>query len=140
LHAEDFDHVLHQALNNGTLTQVGLPPLTGEERGQNLSLLVDQLNSEIRCSAGRQQVFLHSFIEDVGRTTTPRVTLRCPLREGLGLQPYVYYEHIRDLCCAAPEKCEALQAYTAEHVQSVNDYIPSDPEDKEATASEKNEE
>ena len=137
LHAEDLDHVVHQALNNGKQTQAGSPPLTVEERGRNLTLLADQLNSEIKCSAGKQQVFLHSFIEEVGRTTTPRVTLRCPLREGLGLQPYVYYEHIRDVCCAAPERCEALQAYTAGHTQSVSDYVPDQPEHEEATENER---
>ena len=139
LHAEDLDQVVHQALNNGKLTQAGPPPLTAEERGRNLTLLVDQLNSEIKCSAGRHQVFLHSFVEEVGRTTTPRVTLRCPLREGLGLQPYVYYEHIRDVCRAAPERCKALQAYTAEHAQSVSDYIPGEPEHNEAAANERSE-
>ena len=139
LHADDVDHAMREALKNGKLTQTDPPPLTAEERGRNLTLLVDQLNSEIKCSAGRQQVFLHSFVEDVGRTTTPRVTLRCPLREGLGLQPYVYYEHIRDVCCAAPERCEALQAYAAEHTQSVSDYVPDEPEREEAAANEKSE-
>lgn len=139
LHAEALDHVLRQALDNGKLTQARPPPLTVEERGRNLSLLVDQMNSEIKCSAGRQQVFLHSFVEEVGRTTTPRVTLRCPLREALGLQPYVYYEHIRDVCCAAPERCETLQAYTAEHAQSVSDYVSDEPEREEAAVNEKSE-
>ena len=53
------------------------------------------------------------------------------------MQPYVYYEHIRDVCCAAPQKCEALQAYAAKHAQSVIDYLPAKLEHEAAVTNEK---
>ena len=137
LHAGDLDSVLRQALKNGKLTPAAPPPLTAEETGRNLSRLVDRLNSEIRCSAGKHQVFLHSFVEGVGCKTVPRATLRCPLREALGVQPYVYYEHIRDVCCAEPQECNTLRAYTAKHGQSISDYLSDGPEHEGAAANEK---
>jgi hypothetical protein len=72
----------------------------------NLGLLVDHLNATMKCPAGRQQVFLQSFIE-FGQEAEPRVCLRCPVRARLGLPHYVGYEHIRDICCRAPERCGA---------------------------------
>ena len=89
------------------------PPITGEENGQNLSLLVNHLNATMKCPAGRQQVFLHSFIE-FGQKAVPRVCLRCPIRVGLGMPQYVYYEHIRDICCNTPARCEAMSSFRAE--------------------------
>ena len=100
-----------------------LPPLTDEETGVNIEQLADELNQRIRCGAGKSQVFLHSWVVGVDRKTTPRITLRCPLRDGLRLQAYVYYEHIRDVCCANVEACAVLRAYAASKGQWTGDYL-----------------
>lgn len=93
-----------------TLQEAFGPPLTDEEMTANLSALEQKLNREMKCHAGRNQVFLRSLL--TGRSTTrPRITLKCPLRRDIGLPPEVFYEHIRDVCCSDPEHCEAYRAF-----------------------------
>lgn len=104
---------IREAANGRETSLLDAPPLTDEERTCNLSQLESRLNASIKCSVGRGLVTLHSFIVGPDTKTPPRVCLRCPLREDLGMQPYVYYEHIRDVCCASPYKCELLQAFAA---------------------------
>ncbi len=124
LRGTQFSEVLRAALTNFQPTTFEPPPLTNEEQGANIGRLADDLNRRIRCGAGKSQVFLHSFVEGIGQKTTPRITLRCPLRTELSLENYVYYEHIRDVCCGAAESCAALRAYAAWKGQQVSAYLP----------------
>jgi len=102
-----------------------LPPLTEEEQGVNLEELANDLNGRIRCGAGHRQVFLHSYVEGIGHKTTPRITLKCPIRTELGLFPYVHYQHIRDVCCRATSTCPALRAYAAMRGQEISAFLPA---------------
>jgi len=85
------------------------PPITMRERRANLSELEDELNQEMKCPAGRNQVFIRSLLTGDG-TTQPRIALKCHLRKDVGLKPAVYYEHIREVCSTDPEHCEAYRA------------------------------
>lgn len=86
------------------------PPLTEEELSANLSELERRLNEEMKCPAGKNQVCIRSVLGGSGQTR-PRIMLRCPLRRDVGLEPEVYYEHIRDVCCRNPDQCPAYQAF-----------------------------
>lgn len=86
------------------------PPLTAEEQTGSLSELEKRLNREMQCPAGKNQVFLRSLIGPKG-TTQPRVALKCHLRKDAGLPAEVFYEHIRDVCCANPENCPAYKKF-----------------------------
>jgi hypothetical protein len=91
------------------------PTLTPEELTGNLSEIERRLNDEMKCPAGRNQVYVRSLL--TGRTTTrPRIALKCSLRRDIKLTPDVYYEHIRDVCCCDPEQCEAYRAMRRRHV------------------------
>lgn len=93
------------------------PPLTQEELTGNLTVLQHKLNREMKCFAGRNQVYLRSLL--TGRSTTrPRITLKCHLRKDVKLSTEVFYEHIRDVCCCNPEDCEAYRAFKKRHVQT----------------------
>jgi hypothetical protein len=85
------------------------PPITDEEAAANLSELEQKLNAEMKCPAGKNQVFLRSLLTGNG-TTRPRIALKCHLRKEIGLPQEVFYEHIRDVCCTDPEQCEAYRA------------------------------
>ena len=89
------------------------PPVSEEEQNGNLSMMEHQLNKEMKCFAGANQVFIQSRL--LGRSTTkPRIMLRCPIRPDYGLPRDVYYEYIRDVCCQTPSLCEAYRRFTAE--------------------------
>jgi hypothetical protein len=91
------------------------PALTPEELTGNLSLLERQLNRDMKCTAGKNQVYIRSLL--TGQSTTrPRVALKCPLRRDIGLPTEVYYEQIRDMCCGDPEQCEAWAAFKERHM------------------------
>ncbi len=91
------------------------PDLTPEELTGNLSLLERHLNRTMKCTAGRNQVYIRSLL--TGQSTTrPRIALKCPLRRDIGETPEVYFEHIRDVCCSDPEQCPAWQAFKKRHV------------------------
>jgi len=91
----------------------GPPDVTEEELNGNLSLMEHQLNKDMKCFAGTNQVFIQSRL--LGRVTTkPRLMLRCPLRPDYGLARDVYYEYIRDVCCKQPMLCEAYRRFKAE--------------------------
>lgn len=91
------------------------PPLTPDELTSNLSLLERKLNREMKCTAGKNQVYIRSLL--TGRSTTPpRIALKCPLRRDIHLPAEVFYEQIRDLCCCDPNLCEAWQHFKARHV------------------------
>ncbi len=86
------------------------PPLTAEELTSNLSLLEKQLNRHMKCPAGKNQVYIRALLTGQA-TTRPRISLKCPLRRDIGLSPDVFYEHIRDVCCADPQQCQAWRAF-----------------------------
>jgi hypothetical protein len=90
------------------------PPLTAEELTTNLSLLENRLNADMKCPAGRNQVYIRSLITGRG-TTRPRIALKCPLRTNIGERPEVFFEHIRDVCCGDHEACPAWQALQTRH-------------------------
>ena len=91
------------------------PPLTREELVSNLSDLERRLNREMKCTAGKNQVYVRSLLMG-GTTTRPRVALKCPLRRDIKLPAEVFYEHIRDVCCTDPEQCEAWRAFKDRYV------------------------
>ncbi|MFH1746992.1 MAG: hypothetical protein ABIG44_08100 [Planctomycetota bacterium] len=93
------------------------PPLTPEELTGNLSQFEHRLNREMRCPAGRNQVYVRSLLTGTS-TTRPRIALKCPLRRDIGQTPDVFYEHIRDVCCGDHEQCPAWQAMKERHVQT----------------------
>lgn len=93
-----------------TVPKEETPPLTPEETTGNLSILERKLNTEMRCPAGKNQVFIRSLILASG-PTTPRITLKCQLRRDIGQKPEVFFEHIRDVCCSNPEGCEAYKKF-----------------------------
>ena len=93
------------------------PPLTPTELRGNLSELEHRLNAEMKCQAGKNQVFIRSLLTGSG-TTRPRITLKCHLRKDIGLRPEVFYEHIRDVCCRDPEQCEAYRHFKDRFVQT----------------------
>ncbi len=101
--------------NRATLDESYGPPLTPEELTSNLSMLEQELNRSMKCTAGKNQVYIRSLL--TGQSTTrPRIALKCPLRRDLGKRPEVFYEHIRDICCADPSQCEAWRAFKERHV------------------------
>jgi hypothetical protein len=82
------------------------PPLTAEELTGNLSEIQNRLNREMKCPAGRNQVYVRSLLTGTS-TTKPRISLKCALRRDIGQVPDIFYEHIRDVCCCDPDQCEA---------------------------------
>ena len=91
------------------------PPLTPEELTGNLSELQKELNREMDCPAGRNQVYVRSLLTGTS-TTRPRIALKCALRRDIRQKPDVFYEHIRDVCCGDHEQCEAWRAMQERHV------------------------
>lgn len=103
--------------NRQTLQEAEGPPITPEELTSNLSDLERKLNRQMKCTAGRNQVYIRSLL--TGRSTTrPRIALKCPLRRDIKLPPEVFYEHIRDVCCTDPNQCEAWRAFKKRHVET----------------------
>jgi CheY-like chemotaxis protein len=88
-----------------------VPPITDYERSQNLSFLVEKLNQDMKCPAGANRTLILSVIKGINNKTQPRVCLRCPIRQAVGLNHYVYYEHIRDYCTGKPKLCDAVIQY-----------------------------
>ena len=86
------------------------PPLTAEEQKGSLSELERRLNKEMKCQAGKNQVFIRSLLTATG-TTKPRIALKCHLRKDIGLTQEVFFEHIRDVCCSNPDGCEAYKKF-----------------------------
>lgn len=89
----------------------GDPAVTEVERGGNLSGLVNELTRDMKCPAGTNRVLIRSVISGINEKSEPRICLRCPVRQAVGLNEYVYYEHIRDYCTGKPKKCEAVIQY-----------------------------
>ncbi len=93
------------------------PPLTPEELTGNLTVLQNRLNRDMQCPAGRNQVYVRSLLTGNG-TTRPRIALKCALRRAVKQSPEVFYEQIRDVCCANHEQCEAWQAMKERYVET----------------------
>lgn len=91
----------------------GPPPLSEVELKGNLSILETKLNHQMLCVAGRNQVFIQSTVLGSNTPTRPRICLKCSLRAEYGLPREVYYDHISDICCHEPGKCEAVQRFEA---------------------------
>lgn len=91
------------------------PPITAEEAAANLTELEADLNRRMQCFAGKNLVYIQSFVLGGGKTSTPRIALKCPLRKQYGEPPNVYYEYVRDVCCSNPSTCTAHQTFKAKH-------------------------
>ena len=86
------------------------PPLRPEELKGNLSTLQQQLNREIKCPAGQNQVYIRSLVTLKG-TTPPRIALKCSFRRDAGMTPDVFLDDIRSMCCGDPKACAAYQQF-----------------------------
>lgn len=107
---ERFDKAIAEAAEAHKVVLAAPPPITPEELRSNLSVLETRLNRMMKCVAGKNQVYIQSIILG-GGTTKPRICLKCPLRAEYGLNREVYYEFIRDVCCRAPQRCEAVRLF-----------------------------
>jgi hypothetical protein len=86
------------------------PPLQPEEMTGNLTVLQNNLNREMKCPAGRNQVYIRSLLTG-GGTTRPRIALKCSYRKDLKMAPEVFLADIREMCCGNPERCEAYRVF-----------------------------
>lgn len=110
-----FDQAVSKVISADWSAKGEQPPITEEELQANLTELEAELNVRMQCFAGKNQVYLQSFILGGGRTSKPRIALKCPLRQEYGDPPNVYYEYIRDVCCSNPAACSAYQTFKAKH-------------------------
>ncbi len=110
-----FDQAVSKVISADWTAKGEQPPVTEEELGANLTELEAELNRRMQCFAGKNQVYLQSFILGGGRTSKPRIALKCPLRQEYGDPPNVYYEYVRDVCCSNPECCPAYQTFQEKH-------------------------
>lgn len=102
-------------LKRMTVQEAFGPPLTPDELTGNLSEMQKDLNRNMKCPAGRNQVYVRSLLTG-NSTTRPRIALKCSLRRDIGQTPEVFYEYIRDICCGDHEECEAWKAMNERHV------------------------
>ncbi len=102
---------------NPTTDKATGPALTPEELTGNLSQMQNRLNAEMKCTAGRNQVYIRSVISG-RRPSRPRIALKCPFRRDINRSPDVFYEYIRDVCCSDPEQCEAWRAFKKRFVET----------------------
>ena len=107
-----FDREVSRVLQTKLDITATIPPITDEEKDANLSDLERTFNRKMKCHAGRNQVHLQSLIIGLAKTK-PRISLKCPLRSDFNMQPNVYYEYIRDVCCNDPSACPAMQQFEA---------------------------
>jgi DNA-binding response OmpR family regulator len=98
------------ALSASVAGEAPIPPVTADEANANLTELEKRLNRQMKCFAGKNLVYLQSYI-GLGTRVHPRICLKCPLRKEYGLEPNMYYEYIRDVCCTDPKQCEAVQIF-----------------------------
>ncbi len=109
-----LEKAISTAMTASDQAKSGPPPVTPEELKANLSALERDLNREMKCFAGRNQVYIQSIVlGDSGPKTRPRICLKCNLRAEYGLQRDVYYEFIKDVCCGDPKQCEAVIRFQA---------------------------
>lgn len=106
-----LDQTLSKVLQTDRDAHGGVPPISVEEQQANLTDLENQLNRHMVCFAGKNQVYIQSTIVGWGRTSKPRIALKCSLRKEYGHPPDVYYEYVRDVCCGDPAVCPAYQEF-----------------------------
>lgn len=104
-------------MRRGRTAEAFGPPITPEEAQGNLSQLEKQLNGEMKCPAGKNQVYIRSLLTGRG-TTQPRIALKCPLRKDIGEQPEIFFEQIRSLCCTDHEQCPAWRQMKSRFVDT----------------------
>ena len=108
---EELNEAVAAAMTSRAAELAGERPITDEELSTNLSVLENRLNKQMKCPAGRNQVFIHSQILGGGAKTKPRIALRCPLRAEYGMSRTVYFEFIKESCCGEPNHCEAFRQF-----------------------------
>ena len=91
-----------------------IPTITEEEENSNRTELEKRLNRKMKCVHGKNQVLSHSYILGLNKTR-PRIILKCPLRAEYGMPSTIYYPYIRDVCCADPTVCPAVQQFESRH-------------------------
>ena len=87
------------------------PDITEAERNKNLSVLVSELTRDMKCPAGASRVLIRSVVKGINEKSEPRICLRCPIRQAVGLNEYAFYEHIRDYCTGDYHECDAVIQY-----------------------------
>jgi len=112
---EALDRAITKVLQKHKEDQGKIPDISAEELRANISVLETDLNRRMECFAGRNQVYIQSLILGQGRTSKPRIALKCALRKKFGYKPDVYYEFIRDVCCNDPSACPAHQEFQSRH-------------------------
>lgn len=90
------------------------PALRPEELRGNLNRLQNDLNREMKCPAGKNQVYIRSLVTMQG-TTPPRIALKCSYRRDVGESVDVYLDEMRRLCCGDPQQCSAYRAFQNRH-------------------------
>ncbi len=112
---ETLNETVTRILANGFAQKGKQPPITQEELDSNLTELEAKLNRHMKCFAGKNQVYINSFILGGGQKSKPRIALKCSLRQQYSQPPNVYYEYVRDVCCGNPTSCSAHQRFNEEH-------------------------
>ena len=110
-----FEQAVAQVTTADFTSKGEQPPVTQEELEANLTELEAGMNRRMQCFAGKNLVYLQSFVLGGGRTSKPRIALKCPLRQQYGQPPNVYYEYVRDICCSNPSACTAHQQFKERH-------------------------
>lgn len=108
---EDFQKAMAEIKKDAGHNNTAMPEVTEAEHQANLSSLVSDLQKEMKCPAGSNRVLIRSVVTGLDKKSEPRVCLRCSIRQAVGLNEYVYYEHIRDCCCGQYKTCEAVIQY-----------------------------
>lgn len=85
-------------------------PISPAEANGNISEIERTLNRQMRCFAGKNQVFLQSLITGAHKTK-PRICLKCPLRKEFGYTERIYHDYIRDVCVGDHEICPAVRKF-----------------------------
>ncbi len=115
LEQQALDEAISKALTASWEKKGAQPDITSEELAGNLTELEARLNRQMKCFAGKNQVYIQSFILGCGRKSKPRIAVKCSLKQEYGEPPNVYYEYVRDVCCGNPETCSAYQTFKIKH-------------------------
>jgi len=82
----------------------------------SLVQLQRELNKEMRCPAGQNQVYILTRMKTNGRIRkeSPQVCLDCKIRSFLGWRKKVFQEYIEKVCTQDyKHRCEAYQTFMA---------------------------
>lgn len=108
---EDFRKAMDKVRQSKPVLGDALPAITEAERNANLSEMVKDLHRRMKCPAGSSRVLIRSIVLGLNEKSEPRISLRCPIRQAVGLDEYVYFEHIEKYCCSQPKACDAVIQY-----------------------------